>query len=256
MEHSLTAFAAAVFVGTSARSHPFDLHAAVDYATIVYTIVTAGILILAVFQDHLRRWFFRPRYEISIRDKPPWSATAPDEYPLPDGREAYVKGYFLRIRVVNTGGMAANDAEIFVNAIMQKNPVTETWETKEDFIGMNLVWAYNHQVTAVLPEKIPKFCDLGCIHDPSGRSHFPNIYPPDWQRGEKRDKTVFCLAVHHKAKSRSYLLKSPGRYRLWITLGASNSRSHEKFIDFELSGEWAIDQRGVHVTTQKVRRTS
>jgi hypothetical protein len=255
MVNSLIEFVAAMYVGAPAASHAFNWQLAVNIAqlavNIAYTIVTFLILIVAVFQDHLRRRFFQPKYEISVRDEPPWSAVVEDEYKLQTGREAYVMGYFLRIRVVNTGGMAAKDAEIFVNEIMQKkDSATEKWEKKKNFIGMNLVWAYNHQVTAVLPEKIPKFCDLGWVHDPTGRSHFPDIYPPDWQ---KDDKTVFCLAVHHRAKSRSYLLPA-GCYRLWLTLGASNSRSREIYIDFKLNGEWAKDQKGVNVKIEEVGR--
>jgi hypothetical protein len=139
-------------------------------------LVAAGTLVLAavaVFQETIRAWFYRPVLKVSIRTEPPDCVAVP--FTSQNG-VLIADAVYLRLWIENTGNAPAKNAEVYATGLCRQRADGE-WEAVKAFPPMNLRWA--NQVgrtpldTIYCPNIVPdmgKHCDPGHIVEPSRRS--------------------------------------------------------------------------------------
>src|SRR5437868_7029343 len=92
--------------------------------TIVLAIGTLVLAVVAIFQDTIRRWFYRPILKASIQTAPPDCIAIPfstlDGTPIADS-------YYFRLRINNMGNATAKNVEVYANGLLQER-ADKTWE--------------------------------------------------------------------------------------------------------------------------------
>jgi hypothetical protein len=225
-----------------------------DWATAVATIVLAiGTIVLAMvalFQDTVRGWFYRPRFRPSIETKPPDCIAVPLNNPL-DG--AFVaNSVYLRLWVENVGNATAKNAEVYAKELRQQR-ADGTWERVGAFPPMNLKWANLGIIyfPAIAP-KMGKHCDVGHIVDPA-RRHLAHEDAPRLALTDQQTSLAFALMVAPNHKGH---IVGPGEYQLDILVAAENARPIRRTVAISLRGTWDADETrmlrdGVGVTIRE-----
>jgi hypothetical protein len=193
-------------------------------------------LVIAVFHEHLRRLFWRPRLTIEcINEAPDCHRTTSRN--MATGQE--VPCYYFRVRVINEGNAAAEMVEVSVDHIEQRR-ADGSFEIRKEFLPLNLLWAHIGQAYyPSIPPETAKHCDLGHILEPSKRGAFPAERHP--VAPDNPEETLFCLDLVVRPNTGSFLLP-PGVFRLWLTAVASNSRPTRTVVELNHTGRWFSDE--------------
>lgn len=210
-------------------------------------------LAIAIFQDSMRAWFKKPKLDVSIDLKPPDCHKIPMNLFDKHGNIFdTVDTYYLRLKIINKGNKKAENVEVFASSLQeQKN---DKWSQVISFLPMNLVWADNHLVFyPIIHPETPKHCDLAHIINPQERSKLKheNKEWPDAQQ----DKTILSFDTHARPSTFSYL-HPPGKYRLFLAVGASNAKTIKRTLEITLDGSWydgenEMFKKGVNVAILK-----
>lgn len=211
-----------------------------SWGTYADLLVAAGTLVLAavaVFQDTIRGWFYKPSLHISIKTVPPDCSAVP--LTKPDGTFVSDCVYF-RLWVKNIGNSTAKNVEVYANDLQRKR-ADGTWERVSTFPPMNFKWANIVGIGFYFPNIAPgmgKHCDIGHIVDPSKR-HDLNEYAPKLDLTYQQTSLTFDLisAPNHKGH-----IIGPGDYRLEVLVAAENARPITRTIAISLKGIWDADE--------------
>jgi len=207
-------------------------------STVVEWLVAAGTLILAavaVFQQTIRGWFYRPKFQVSIRSEPPDCHAVP--FTKSDGTFV-ADSIYLRIWVKNVGNATARNAEVYAEDLRRQR-ADGTWERVVEFPPMNLKWAnIGKMYFPIIAPEMGKHCDLGHIADPSRRQLLaedsPRLHLSDQQASLAFD---LIIAPNHKGH-----IIGPGEYRLKILVAAENIRPIRKTVAISLRGLWDANE--------------
>lgn len=204
-----------------------------DWVVAVCTLVLAAV---AVFQETIRGWFYRPVFHVSIKTEPPDCVAVPftDE----SGR-FIADSVYLRLWIENTGNATAKNVEVYAKELRRKR-LDGTWERVAPFPPMNLKWA-NMGGRIFFPNIAPemgKHCDLGHIADPVGRNLLGEG-SPSLKLTNLQTSLAFDLAV--APNHRGHII-GPGEYRLDILVAAENARPIKRTISIALRGTWDADE--------------
>jgi hypothetical protein len=123
------------------------------WGTLADWLVASGTLVVAavaVFQETIRAWFYRPCFGVSVKTEPPDCVWVP--FTQPDGTLVCDSGY-LRLWIENRGNATARNVEFYAQELRRQR-ADGTWERVAAFPPMNLKWA-----------------------NLSGRIYFPSISP-------------------------------------------------------------------------------
>lgn len=196
------------------------------WMTAIGTLVLAAV---AVFQESIRRWFYRPKFHVSIKTEPPDCISIP--FFTANGTFV-ANSVYLRLWVENSGNATARNVEIFANDSRRKR-ADGSWEKVTTFPPMNLKWANIGQIyfPSIAP-KMGKHCDIGHIVDPTSR-HLLNEDSPKLQLTREQTSLAFDLMVSPNNKSH---IIGPGKYELDILVAAENARPVKFTISIFLSG--------------------
>jgi hypothetical protein len=149
---------------------------------------------------------------------------------------------YLQIPVKNNRA-TAEKVEVFV-ANIEKESGTK-FHKVEGFYPLNLKW--RHYDTVFLDRLSPKTsrdCTLGRIVDPNNKQRVGDDQP---SFSLPPGLSPFRLELAVPPSTRSDLL-APGRYRIYLELGASNSRKlKRKTIELEFTGKWLPDPKDMVV---------
>jgi hypothetical protein len=140
----------------------------------VTAIATVTLAVIAIFQEPVRRRFFRPKFKLSAKSAPAYCMKVPEDFASPGGT-VKVPAVYLRIRVENNGNATALSIEIYVKALQRKRQTDKTGEPVESFPPMNLVWSDLGGM--YMPRLVPgmgKYCDVASTYDPKS---VPQVRP-------------------------------------------------------------------------------
>lgn len=160
------------------------------------------------------------------------------------------KYWWFRIYVENAGKTAAKDVEVVISNLEKK--VGGSWELIKQFLPSNLLWT--HSNNPMLPMLLPgtkRNIDLGYMINPSERSKIePNIYEDAKIR---ENQSAFCFRLS-AVPNRPYHVLSPGTYRFWVTIGASNCAPEKVIFELQFNGTWDEGESAMldNVTIKKV----
>jgi len=188
-------------------------------------IGTISLAVIAAFQDKIRGWIMRPKLDIVLDARPPDCHKTWMKSYNPDGTiNRQVECYYLRLRVKNSGNHRAELVEVFATGL-EKQQADDSFSKVESFLPLNLRWSHISKafVDAISPE-MEKHCDIGHIIDPAQRATLlmeddPSVGVPD--------RTLLSFDFVVKPHTMSHLIP-PGKYRLSLLIGASNTKPVKK----------------------------
>jgi hypothetical protein len=206
--------------------------------TVAEWLVAVGTLVLAlvaVFQETIRGWFYRPVFRVSTRTEPPHCVAVP--FTAPDGTFV-ADSIYLRLWIENTGNATGRNVEVYA-AELRRQRVDGTWERVSAFPPMNLKWANVGVVyfPTIAPE-MGKHCDLGHIVDPA-RRHVVGEDAPRLALTGQQTSLAFDLMV--APNHRGHII-GPGDYHLDILVAAENARPVTRTVSISLTGTWDSDE--------------
>ncbi len=202
--------------------------------------VAAGTLILAavaVFQQTIRNWFYKPKLKVSIKTEPPDCHAVP--LTRTDDGTFLADAVYLRIWVENEGNDTAKNVEVFAKELRRKRAEGK-WERVSAFPSMNLKWSHvGLFFFPIIAPDMGKHCDIGHIVDPARRTLLPNEVAPKLNLESDQTSLTFDLisAPNHKGH-----IIGPGEYELDILVAAENAKPRKETLAIRLTGKWYADE--------------
>lgn len=202
-------------------------------------LVAIGTLILAavaVFQETIRSWFYRPSFRVTCVCAPPDCVWVPIHDP--DTGAFVAHAIYLRLWIENAGNATARNVEVYAKELRRER-ADGSWERVQAFPPMNLRWTnlgtiYFPSITA----KMGKHCDLGHIVDP------PRRY------AVREENAALGLTAQHTSLAFDLMVApthmghiiGPGVYRLDILVAAENAVPLSRTVEITLRGPWYPDE--------------
>jgi hypothetical protein len=211
-----------------------------DWLVGIGTIVLA---VVAIFQDHIRGFIYRPKLSTSMKTAPPDCMAVPASIQKPGNISGFsnsvsVDAMYLRMLVENTGIATALNVEVYAHAL-NREKTDGTWETIHEFPPMNLVWAdVGGMYFPRIGRNMSKHCDVAAIFDPAALAAV--IGGPIKDGLDATETSLSFLLVtrpNHKGN-----VVGPGEYRLDVLVAAENARPIERSVYIKLPGIWHTDQ--------------
>ena len=213
--------------------------------TIVLAIGTILLAIIATFQDKVRSWVWHPKLDLLVNGRPPDCNKTPiSGHRLPDGQRVVADGYYLRLKVINSGNQQAEFVEVFVNKLSKLQRDT-TFKEINSFLPINLLWANFNEAVVFAPVINPGmhlYCNLAHIIDPQRRPEFAIPVAED-KHGEDvlPEKAILSFDTAVRAYTQSYLVP-PGTYKLDLKIAAANMKPIERSLEVTLTGNWTTNE--------------
>jgi hypothetical protein len=209
------------------------------WLTAIGTLATSLVaILLALYQEKLRRALYHPTLEVTA------SVTPPDCLKIPMQRIdrqtlqiiAEAQSYYLRIRIRNIGTEPARNVQVYARSLTRiqgdaRVPIPE-------FPPMNLAWSNRAHLTSypLLAPDTDRFCDVAHIIDPPSREIFGQEELPPFSLPPNQTALSFDLEI--KPLTRTYI-QGPGVYSLAIEVSAENAKSLRRNLRIELDGRWS-----------------
>jgi hypothetical protein len=205
----------------------------------ISSIILAIIAFIAIFQDRIRNLITKPKLDIKVDTTSPDCVKTPLKYKK-GVKQFDSEGYYIRIRILNTGNYQANNVEVFMSEL-QKKQADGSYKKLDTFLPMNLTWTNINNIyfPAISPEMY-KHCDLCHIFNPADRKNI-QYEEPDWIEGDRK-KVVISFSTMVRPLSLSHLAPF-GNYRIILIIAASNAKPLKKIIELNVSGQWFDDER-------------
>jgi hypothetical protein len=210
----------------------------INWAIVAYWVAAVGTAVLAVvavFQETIRGWFYRPRFRVSAKTEPPDCVKVP--FTAPDGT-LVGDAVYLRIWVENVGNATARNVEVYAKDLRRRR-ADRTWERVPSFPSMNLKWANLGAIyfPRIAPD-MGKHCDMAHITDPSTRQ-FLQEERPTLGLTPQQSSMAFDLMV---APNHRGHIVGPGEYQLDILIAADNVRPKRVLVTINVQGPWYGDE--------------
>jgi hypothetical protein len=225
--------------------------------TAVLTIATFFLGFIAVFQDKIRSWAWKPKLIVNnlkiekVLCKLPVVETenqrAEKDFLLKKDDVIDCYTYYFRTNVRNEGDTSAKNVEVIINEVEKYE--NNKWVYVNGFLSNNLIWSLSSPKGEV---KI--YCEY--ISPNTGQYvYIGHIYDPQYHRVERYAATfkeeyplfhvnnptecLICFDVSMKTYSQDFIIK-PGKYKFKLTIGASNCKSISKTYELDFTGKWEV----------------
>ncbi|MEP6889229.1 MAG: hypothetical protein ABI955_00865 [Nitrospirota bacterium] len=204
-------------------------------------VATVLAVLVALFRDEIRAWWYRPVLTAAIR------LTAPDCHKtvlMADNTLAQMaqRGdcYYFRIWVENIGRQRAEKVQVFVAKLLKKR-ADGIYGEVQSFLPMNLRWSHSFPRPEIFAEGLSpgmgKHCDFAHILEPNFCSGlFPQRSP-----ALSKEETVLELDLEVEPNTMSHLLPK-GAYKIQVKIAAANARPTTKWWEINLTGNWYSDE--------------
>lgn len=210
---------------------PFYIH---DHEVALYTLLlflaTLVVAAIALFQEHIKRYFFHAKLVISTSTSPPTCVMVPTCY-KDSTREAWGDGLYLGLWVKNEGNEPAHDVEVFGNELRRLR-MDNTWEVVSLFPPMNLLWANLGMPALDVSPGARRRLDVGSIIDPSRRADL-GLDADHLEKGRTALRLATIVTPNHKGNIVTY-----GDYELDVEVSARNFHATRHTLSIRLSGTW------------------
>lgn len=200
--------------------------------------ILAGITFLAVlvaiFQEHIKRFFWKPKLVLELREEPPdCHKITINKYNKSGLIQASASSYYFRIRIKNSGTINAERVEIQASRLSKFNG--EKFLLINHFTPMNLVFSHTHErYLESLSPKMEKLCDLFHVINPSEHQAFIPF---------ESKKPIIWFDLEVNPNNFGNLIYDPGLYKLDIVVGASNIRKPiSRSLIIKFNGNWNDDE--------------
>lgn len=207
--------------------------------TVASLLVALGTLVLAavaVFQETIRSWFYRPEFRVTVRCAPPDCVAVPLRNRSTG--QFVANSIYMRLWVENIGNATSRNVEVYAKELRRQRR-DGSLEHVQTFPPMNLKWTNLGEIYfPVIVREMGKHCDIAHITDPAGRLIVGEENPRlNLSHGETSLAFDLAVAPYHLGH-----IVGPGTYHLDILVAAENSRPLLKTVEISLSGDWYADE--------------
>ena len=198
---------------------------------------TLALAVVAIFQDSIRGWVYRPKFQASITTRPPDCIAIPVS--LQNGT-FLADSTYIRLWVQNIGNAPAKNVEVYAKELLYRR-ADQSWEQVDAFPPMNLRWSNSGIIyfPVIVPD-MGEHCDLFHIVDPARRSD-PNIGEENPRLNLTNRQTSMAFDLMASPNHKGHIV-GPGEYCLKILIAAENTHPFERSISISLRGTWDADE--------------
>lgn len=239
-----------------------------DMIGLLSAIGTIGAVIVALFQDSIKRLFYKPILKLSVKNKEPWCIGVPQVDFIEQQEDIAVYPYklnasnsvtesvsitngevniskklkptangialYLGIRVENKGNKTAEHVQVFAKSLkcVEGKFKGEKWP-----LAMDLQWGNTGD--SFYPQIHPdteRYCNIGIISEPNSRKHDPRYYYDEiLKRGKYEDsEPALLINVKYPLRKGDHIV-GPGRYELEVVVTAVEAKllRHTVIIEFD-----------------------
>lgn len=194
--------------------------------TIFLGIVTFLAVLVALFQEKIKKYFTQARLKMEILLKRPHSHQI--DLTDPVNRKFFSKSIYIRILISHLRGSSAQDVEIMI---------VNFWEIKSDgskvvkksFLPMNLVWSHfqPRRTNLRIPKGLFRHCDLGKIQpiDRESTLVLDTMVQPNPVAGGEIPNVI-----------------KPGKYEFELWLSGLNTKIIKKRWHLEFDKQWTDNE--------------
>jgi len=209
---------------------------------------TILLAIIAIFQDRIRSWFWKPKLDCSIELKPP-DCHRTITKTSGGSKQFEFFSYYLRFKIWNKGNISAKNVEVLITELLKKEG--NSYRIVEAFTPDNLLWStlqnewpyyFTNQFKIYCDYLSPntyKYSNLGHIHDPKYRQNLKGEWNP--KLPVSPEETIFSFDINFKSNALYYLI-SPGIYQIEIKVGCENGITISKRYRLNIKGKWSEDE--------------
>lgn len=201
-------------------------------AEIVSAIGTFGVMVFAVYKDHISRWFNRPKLSVSLEKNEPYVLLLPQSSnDSPSGNSLYV-----RIRVENEGKTVAKNVGVTAFRIKGKNIRGSSADCVMDmFINPSNDGSKRVNGFSDIQAKTALYWDLGSIAEPLYRKKNANYFCKDkWDEKYHESEPAMFICLTYPLSTGRHIL-GPGKYELSLRVSADEIASIESKINIDTS---------------------
>ena len=124
-----------------------------NWLTAAGTVATIAAVLVALFQDDLRRWRWTPRIEVKVD-------VTPFQIPRPSDKK-YVPHAFVRLRVaVEAGRASAHNVQVHLISCLPAAHLGGISAVEQSEFLIPLRWSFDHQTSVELPAGGARFLDV------------------------------------------------------------------------------------------------
>ncbi len=228
----------------SCEMHPFATFARWSHGLAASTLAqwfgavgTIAAVIVALFKDPIMARRRRPQLVATCTKEIPWTVKTPiiARGPLPgQGLVTWNgDGYYVRVKVENTGRSRAQKVEVGAQELARRG-ADNRFVDIPTILPLDLKWA-NLGVAILdgISPKMSSFCDVIALCDPGN----PLQRRPT---GALQTVTIGQLQLEVDPFTDSHLLP-PGAYRLTLRIAAANVEPIDRIVEFTHTGTWTQD---------------
>jgi len=188
------------------------------------------LVMIALFQEKLKRWFFAPKLVIDFELEAPFCSKTPFflGWQTPEGEmKVNTEAYAFRFGVRNDGESQARLCEAFIAELKEEKE--NKWVDVEYFQQVHLRWDKGKEsenlYTHINPSSVRRLCIIGYITKPA--------------EGLPEDEAKwFRLTPLYSIGGYQPQYLKPGKYRLKVTVAAENAKPVSQNFELLWSGVW------------------
>ncbi|MDQ3021190.1 MAG: hypothetical protein M3R36_11570 [Bacteroidota bacterium] len=225
--------------------------------TAALTIVTLLLAIVAALQDIIRRWFYKAKLDLDLKDficTKELCKGHPDSVHHQINRmfkgeyesKIHFNRYYFRAMIKNVGNISAENVEVILSDV--KKYENNNWIEKKDFLSDNLIWSSFSPRGEIkiyceyISPKTKQYINIGRIYDPHyfRNDNYKDIFGEEFPifHLSNQQEFLFCFDVNFKNNNQSYIIDK-GKYKFSLTIGAANcSESIKREFELEITGKW------------------
>lgn len=210
-----------------------------EWVAIFITIFSVLFLgFIAIFQNWIRSWFYKPELKIEFELKSPYCHSVPTQ--------GGYNTYYFRFKVKNKGNHQMEDVEVMAVELKKKRS-DGRFEKEEQFLPLNLAWShYRNPINPNLPMEIMpkiqpglyKFCVLGFIEESK------HLEKSRFKIRESSD-VVFMLDTAIKPYSGEQILFPNYHYEITLKIAANNLKPQQKTFELFFRDDWIDDKEEI-----------
>lgn len=192
---------------------------------------TIGAVIVALFQESIKRLLYQPKLKLSVKNEEPWCNNV---------KQYNCCGYigdalYIRIKVENVGNEVAKDIQIFAKNI---NPIEGIGKGKI-WLEMDLQWSNTgDSYYPLIYPNTAKYCDLGFILDPNARKYDERyFFQNTWDGKYGEIDPALLMNVKYPLGGGDHIL-GPGKYEIEIVAAAVGAKLVKQTVVIEFN-DWS-----------------
>jgi hypothetical protein len=227
---------------------------------------TIGAVIVALFQESIKRWFYKPILKLSVKNKEPWCISVPQVDFIEQQEEIAVYPYkldasnsvtesvsitsgavsrskkikptangnalYVGVKVENKGNKTAEHVQVFAKSL---KCIEGKFKGKKWHLAMELQWG--NAGDSFYPKIHPnteRYCNIGIISEPNSRKHDPRYYYDEILKREKYEESEPALLINVKYPLRKGdHIVGPGRYELEVVVTAAEAKLLRRTVIIE-----------------------